>query len=366
MAVKESTMEGLGMNYDFWRDKRVLLTGHTGFKGSWLSLWLSSLGADVIGVALPPPTCPSLFEISGIGRKITNITCDVRDLDHLQSVFFDHQPEIVIHMAAQSLVRASYDDPIGTYSTNMMGTVNLFEAVRKTKSVRAVINVTTDKCYDNDERLSGYVEADSMGGFDPYSSSKGCSELITAAYRNSYFLPEKYSEHNVAVATARAGNVIGGGDWAKDRLIPDVIRSITESRALKVRNPNAIRPWQHVLEPLSGYLILAQKLYENKGDYAEAWNFGPGEDDVKSVSWIVDYLNTQFGGFQWELDDDDQPHEANYLKLDCLKASQRLNWSPKWKLPEALRAIVEWQKGYLENLDMELLMIEQIKKYSKK
>jgi len=352
------------MNSEFWKNRRVLVTGHTGFKGSWLSLWLISMEAEVIGVALPPPKSPNLFEIINISKKISNITCDIRDLTRLQEVFNEYQPEIVIHMAAQSLVRSSYDDPVGTYSTNVMGTVNLFEAVRKTKSIRVVINVTTDKCYENDGRLLGYVEADPMGGFDPYSSSKACSELITSAYRNSYFPLEEYSKHDVAIASARAGNVIGGGDWAKDRLIPDLVRASSKSEILKIRNPNAIRPWQHVLEPLSGYLILAQKLYENGMAYSEAWNFGPPEEDAKSVQWIIEQLHSLWGGFEWQLSMDSQPHEANYLKLDCSKSYKRLNWIPKWNLYDALVAVVEWQRAYENKEDMSIFMLGQIKKYT--
>ncbi len=264
MAIGKSTLEGLGMNV-FWKRKRVLLTGHTGFKGSWLSLWLQSMGAEVVGYALAPPTNPSLFDAANVGAGMSSVIGDIRDLEHLRAVFAEYQPEIVIHMAAQPLVRYSYIEPVETYSTNVMGVVNLLEAVRSTHSVKAVVNVTTDKCYENREWAWGYRENEAMGGHDPYSSSKGCAELVTAAYRNSYFNPDKYQEHGVAIASARAGNVIGGGDWAEDRLIPDILRAITAGRPVNIRNPHAVRPWQHVLEPLSGYLLLAQKLYEDRG-----------------------------------------------------------------------------------------------------
>ena len=276
------------MNHSFWNGKRVLMTGHTGFKGSWLSLWLQSMDAQVVGYALAPPTDPSMFEVAEIGKGMLSIIGDIRDLKHLRAVFAEHKPEIVIHMAAQPLVRYSYIEPVETYSTNVMGTVNLLEVVRNTGSVKAVMNVTSDKCYENREWAWGYRENEAMGGYDPYSSSKGCAELVTAAYRNSYFHPEKYQQHGVAIASARAGNVIGGGDWAGDRLIPDILRAITEGKAVNIRNPYAIRPWQHVLEPLYGYLQLAQKLYEEGTAYAEGWNFGPNDENAKPVQWIVE------------------------------------------------------------------------------
>ena len=273
------------VNSAFWKDKRVLLTGHTGFKGSWLSLWLQSMGAQVTGYALAPPSNPSLFDVAEVGKGMTSIIGDIGDLERLRAVFAEHKPEIVIHMAAQALVRYSYVEPVETYSTNVMGTVNLLEAVRGTDSVRAVVNVTSDKCYENREWVWGYRENEAMGGFDPYSNSKGCAELVTAAYRNSYFHPGQYKEHGVAIASGRAGNVIGGGDWADDRLIPDIMRAITQGKPVNIRNPHAIRPWQHVLEPLSGYLLLAQKLFEDGPAYAEGWNFGPNDEDAKPVQW---------------------------------------------------------------------------------
>jgi CDP-glucose 4,6-dehydratase len=357
-------MENLVMNPEFWCNKKVLLTGHTGFKGSWLALWLQNMQAEVIGYALPPPTTPSLFEIADVGLGMTSIIGDIRDLDKLQSVFATHQPEIVLHMAAQPLVRYSYQNPVETYSTNVMGTVNLLEAVRNTTGMKAVVNITTDKCYENREWAWGYRENEPMGGHDPYSNSKGCSELVTAAYRNSYFHPDNYQQHGVAIATARAGNVIGGGDWAEDRLIPDIMRAISNGQSVNIRNPHAIRPWQHVLEPLSGYLLLAEKLYTDGAIYAEAWNFGPNDEDAKPVQWIVERLTNVWGeGASWLLDEGNHPHEANYLKLECSKAKTRLNWHPKWHLDEALAKIVAWQKQYQQDVDMKAVTLAQISAY---
>lgn len=349
----------------FWKGKRVLLTGHTGFKGSWLSLWLQSMGAQVVGYALAPPTNPSLFDVAEVGKGMASVIGDIRDLTQMKKVFAEHQPEIVIHMAAQPLVRYSYIEPVETYSTNVMGTVNLLEAVRNTASVKAVVNVTTDKCYENREWAWGYRENEAMGGYDPYSSSKGCAELVTAAYRNSYFHPDKYQTHGVAIASGRAGNVIGGGDWAEDRLIPDIMRAITDGKPVLIRNPHATRPWQHVLEPLSGYLVLAQKLYEDGASYAEGWNFGPNDEDAKPVQWIVEKLTQTWGeGASWILDGGDHPHEAHYLKLDCSKAKARLDWHPRWHLEETLEAIIEWQRAYRDGKNMQALTLRQISAYS--
>jgi CDP-glucose 4,6-dehydratase len=358
-------VEGVEVKPAFWHGKRVLLTGHTGFKGSWLSLWLQSMGAQVVGYALAPPSNPSLFDVAGVSKGMTSITGDIRDLEHLRKVFAEHKPEIVIHMAAQALVRHSYVEPVETYSTNVMGTVNLLEAVRNTGSVKAVVNVTSDKCYENREWVWGYRENEAMGGYDPYSNSKGCAELVTAAYRNSYFHPEKYKEHGVAIASGRAGNVIGGGDWAEDRLIPDIMRAITQGKPVNIRSPHAIRPWQHVLEPLSGYLVLAQKLYEQGATYAEGWNFGPNDADAKPVQWIVEKLTQAWGeGASWVLDDGNHPHEAHYLKLDCSKAKIRLDWHPRWHLEEALGAIIEWQRAYRDGKNMYELTLRQISAYN--
>ncbi|OGS75135.1 MAG: CDP-glucose 4,6-dehydratase [Gallionellales bacterium RIFCSPHIGHO2_02_FULL_57_16] len=356
----------MAMNTSFWRDKCVLLTGHTGFKGSWLSLWLQSMGAQVVGYALAPPTNPSLFEVAEVGNGMTSVIGDIRDLEHLREVFAEHQPEIVIHMAAQPLVRYSYSEPVETYSTNVMGTVNLLEAVRNTSSVKAVVNVTSDKCYENREWVWGYRENEAMGGHDPYSNSKGCAELVTAAYRNSFFQPSTINHQpSPAVATARAGNVIGGGDWADDRLIPDIMRAITQCKPVNIRNPHAIRPWQHVLEPLSGYLLLAQKLYEEGAVYAEGWNFGPNDTDAKPVQWIVERLTKAWGeGASWALDGGDHPHEAHYLKLDCSKAKARLDWHPRWHLADTLGVIIDWHRAFRDDKNMRELTLRQISAYN--
>jgi CDP-glucose 4,6-dehydratase len=325
------------------------------------------MGAQVVGYALVPPTNPSLFEVADVAKGMTSIIGDIRDLERLRAVFAEHQPEIVIHMAAQPLVRYSYIEPVETYSTNVMGTVNLLEAVRSTASVKAAVNVTTDKCYENREWAWGYRENEPMGGYDPYSSSKGCAELVTAAYRNSYFNNPSTinNKPSPAVATARAGNVIGGGDWAEDRLIPDIMRAITEGRPVNIRNPHAIRPWQHVLEPLSGYLLLAQKLYEEGAAYAEGWNFGPNDEDAKPVQWIVEKLTQSWGeGASWALDGGEHPHEAHYLKLDCSKAKARLDWHPRWHLDETLGKIVEWHRAYRDENDIREVTLRQISAYN--
>ena len=361
MAIRQSAVEKLAVTSTFWTDIKVFVTGHTGFKGSWLCLWLQHLGAEVTGYALQPPTNPSLFEVAQVARGMKSIIGDIRDGETLTGAMQAATPDVVIHMAAQPLVRYSYIEPVETYSTNVMGTVHLLEAVRKTPSVRAVINVTSDKCYDNKEWVWGYRENEAMGGYDPYSNSKGCAELVTSAYRNSYFNPAKYSEHRVALASARAGNVIGGGDWADDRLIPDILRAISEGRPVVIRNPRAIRPWQHVLEPLYGYLQLAQKLYVEGTAYAEGWNFGPNDEDAQPVQWIAEHLTDKWGdGASWQMDQADHPHEAHYLKLDCSKARMRLDWRPRLNL----EMIVMWQRAYLSQQDMRKYTLEQIKKFS--
>lgn len=366
MAIRQGAVESMGVNTAFWRGKKVFLTGHTGFKGSWLSLWLQQLGAEVTGYALQPPTDPSLFEIANVAKGMKSVIGDIRDGDALGKAMRAAAPVIVIHMAAQSLVRRSYADPAETYSTNVMGTVNMLEAVRKTASVRAVINVTSDKCYDNKERMPGYREDEAMGGSDPYSSSKGCAELVTSAWRKSFFDPAKYHEHKVALASARAGNVIGGGDWAEDRLIPDILRAISAEQPVVIRNPRAIRPWQHVLEPLSGYLLLAQKLYEEGAAYAEAWNFGPNDEDAKPVQWIVERFIRQWGdGASWQLDQGSHPHEAQYLKLDCSKARNKLGWAPRWNLDECLSNIANWHQSQMRGQEMRKVCVQQIESFSK-
>ncbi len=352
------------MNPSFWKGKHVLVTGHTGFKGSWLSLWLQSLGAQVTGYALSPPTTPSLFEIAKVGQGMRSVIADIRDLAALQSVFAAQRPEIVIHMAAQPLVRESYVNPVDTYATNVMGTVHLLEAVRQSPGVKAVVNITTDKCYENREWVWGYRENEPMGGYDPYSNSKGCAELVSAAYRSSFFNADTYPKHGVAIATARAGNVIGGGDWAKDRLIPDILAALSAARPADIRNPHAIRPWQHVLEPLRGYLTLAEKLYEQGPGFAEGWNFGPNDEDAKPVSWIADNLCTLWGqGAAWQRDGGNHPHEANYLKLDISKARARLHWHPAMSLGQALELIVSWSQARHAGEDMRDVSLTQIKNY---
>jgi CDP-glucose 4,6-dehydratase len=348
----------------FWQGKKVFLTGHTGFKGSWLCLWLSSLGAEVTGYALEPPTNPSLFELARVEESVTSIIADVRDLERLKSEMTNATPDIVIHMAAQPLVRDSYKIPVETYAINVMGTVHLLESVRACSSVKAVVNVTTDKVYENHEWVWGYRENEPFGGYDPYSNSKGCSELVTAAYRSSYFNPRDYGQHGVAVASARAGNVIGGGDWAGDRLIPDIIRAILAGEPVKIRNPHAIRPWQHVLEPLSGYLMLAQKLYEDGVRFVDGWNFGPLDEDARPVEWIVRQMCCQWeNGASFEIDSGMHPHEANYLKLDCSKAKTELGWQPRWGLEQAIDSIVSWTRVYRDKGDLRSETMRQIEEY---
>lgn len=349
------------MNKQFWLGKRVFITGHTGFKGSWLSLWLQQLGAHVTGYALRPPTDPSLFVIANVASGMISLIGDIRNYETLVQAMQRSQPEIIIHMAAQALVRNSYAYPQETYATNVMGCVHLLEAVRQIKSVRAIVNVTSDKCYDNKEWPWGYREIDPMGGYDPYSNSKACAELITSAYRNSFFHPKNYRDHGVALASVRAGNVIGGGDWAYDRLVPDMIRAIQADKPVKIRNPLAIRPWQHVLEPLNGYLILAQKLYSGGIEFADAWNFGANDEDAKPVEWLVKELTLLWGeGATWEVDKTPHWHEANYLKLDCSKAKSMLGWYPRLNLEQSLSSIVHWYRNQQSGHDMRAFTLQQI------
>jgi len=349
------------MNVSFWRGKRVFLTGHTGFKGSWLSLWLQHMGAETIGFALESPSDPSLYEVAKVAVNMTSLHADIRHLDVISAAIAQYQPEIVIHMAAQSLVRLSFRLPADTYAINVMGSVNLLESVRHCPSVKAVVMVTSDKCYENREWPWGYRENEAMGGYDPYSNSKGCSELVTAAYRQSFFGPDGHPAH---VATARAGNVIGGGDWALDRLIPDMVRATQQGLPVLVRNPDAIRPWQHVLEPLSGYLTLAEKLYCGDSALCEGWNFGPCDVDVKSVRWIAEHFTNLWGnGASWVQDHGNHPHEAHYLKLDCSKARSVLGWSPRWSLEQALDYIVTWHRAHQQGDDMRSITLDQIDSY---
>lgn len=354
------------VNPSFWSGKRVFMTGHTGFKGGWLSLWLSSMGAKVTGYSLTPNTNPNFFDVACVqeGLEKSHIG-DIRDLSTLQKAVSDASPEIVIHMAAQPLVRYSYANPVETYATNVMGTVHVLESIRSLSSVRAAVMVTTDKCYENKEWAWGYRENEPMGGYDPYSNSKGCAELVTSAYRQSYFSPEKYSQHRVALASARAGNVIGGGDWSEDRLIPDAIKAFETNQPLVIRNPLATRPWQHVLEPLSGYLVLAQALYQGGAQFDGGWNFGPRDEDARPVQDVINLLIKHWSGAaSWQQDTGEQPHEAHSLKLDCSKAKQYLNWAPKWSLEQAIEKIAKWQSGIQEGADMKALSLEQIKTYS--
>ncbi len=364
MAVRSSTLEGLVLNPEFWRGKRVFLTGHTGFKGGWLSLWLQQLGAHLTGYALQPPTEPNLFEKARVGRDMRSIIGDVRDAQNLSAAVQEAAPEVVVHMAAQPLVRRSYADPVETYSTNVMGTVHLLEAARHCPSVRAVVNVTTDKCYENREWLWPYRENEAMGGHDPYSSSKGCAELVTAAYRNSFFNAKSHAQHQLALASARAGNVIGGGDWAEDRLVPDILAAFSCGEPVLIRNPHAVRPWQHVLEPLRGYLTLAERLFTDGASHAEAFNFGPREDDAQPVEWIVRQLAAKWGGSaEWRVDGANHPHEASLLRLDVSKAAHRLAWRPALILDAGLQLTVDWARANLEGQDMHAFTRTQIKDY---
>jgi CDP-glucose 4,6-dehydratase len=361
-------MESVGLmplQADFWAGKRVLVTGHTGFKGGWLCHWLQALGAQVSGFALAPPTTPSLFEVTGLSRQIASTLGDIRDREALSTCIARVQPELILHLAAQPLVRQSYRDPAETYSTNVMGVVNLLDAVRDCASVRAVLNVTTDKCYENLERREPYRETDALGGYDPYSSSKACAELVTAAYRRSFL-----SEAGVAIASARAGNVIGGGDWASDRLVPDMLRAFAQGDTLHLRYPGAIRPWQHVLEPLSGYLALAEKLLTEGAAFAEAWNFGPNPDDEKTVGEIALTASRRWrdGDSSEEapkitVDTAPQPHEAGTLKLDSTKARSRLGWRTRWTIDDALARTLAWHHAWRRGDDMRTFTLQQINDY---
>lgn len=358
-------MEGVEVNSDFWRGKRVFLTGHTGFKGGWLSLWLQAMGAEVHGYALTPPTETNLFTVAEVGKGMASSQiADIRDAGRLCKAMQAARPEIIFHLAAQPLVRYSYAQPVETYAVNVMGTVHLLEAVRATPGVKAVVNITTDKCYENREWVWGYRENEAMGGFDPYSSSKGCAELVTAAYRSSFFQQVSINhQQSPAVATARAGNVIGGGDWAEDRLIPDFLRAMDAGATLKIRSPQSTRPWQHVLEPLSGYLVLAERLYTEGLQFAEAWNFGPGDEDARPVRWIVERVAEMRQDVKWQCDETPQPHEAHYLKLDSSKAKSRLDWQARWRLQTALQKTLEWHQAWRHGEDMRALTLLQIAQY---
>ena len=354
----------MAMSPNFWKGRKVLLTGHTGFKGSWLALWLQKLGVELTGFSLALPTNPCLFEAAGVANGMRSISGDIRILEQLEGCLQEHEPEIVIHMAAQSLVRRSYRDPIETYTTNVIGTAHLLEAVRSTSSVRVVLVVTSDKCYEIHELERGYREEEAMGGFDPYSSSKGCAELVTSAYRNSFFNLRNYQEHGVAVASVRAGNVIGGGDWADDRIIPDVVNAFQAGRPALLRQPDAVRPWQFVLDPLHGYLMLAERLVNHGPEFAGAWNFAPDDKDSRTVSWLADQLAARWDKpVRWDKQADEQLHETTTLKLDSGKARSRLAWVPLQPLETTLSWIVDWYRQYFASGDAREITLNQIGRY---
>jgi CDP-glucose 4,6-dehydratase len=352
------------LNRSFWKGRRVFLTGHTGFKGSWLSLWLHQLGAQVTGYALDPPTHPNLFEQARVAGTVHSVYADIRDFPRLKSAIAECDPEVVIHMAAQTVVRRGYEDPIENYSSNVMGTVNLLEALRQLKQPCAVVNVTSDKCYENREWLWGYRENEPMGGRDPYSNSKGCAELVTMAFRESYFPPSLVGEHGIALGSARAGNAIGGGDWTGDQLIPDLMRAYLAGKPCMIRYPASFRPWQFVLEPLHGYLLLAEKLSGDAAKFASGWNFGPADADAMPVSWIADELARLWGmGAGWTQDTAAHPHEAHALKLDASKAKAYLGWHPVLPLKSALGWIVEWYRAFQDGGNLEHLTRNQIERF---
>jgi CDP-glucose 4,6-dehydratase len=335
-----------------YHNRRVLITGHTGFKGSWLAVWLSQMGAKITGYSLQPPTQPNHFQL--LDLDINSVNGDIRDLDKLKAVFREQQPEIVFHLAAQAIVRLSYRDPVETFTSNVMGTVNVLEAARSTETVRAIVNVTSDKCYENREWLWGYREVDALGGHDPYSASKGCCEIVTGCWRRSFFNPKDYgTSHQTLLASTRAGNVIGGGDWAPDRLIPDIVRAFHGNERVLIRNPQAIRPWQHVLEPLSGYLLLGQRLLEGRKEFAEAWNFGPPDEDAVTVEELVGHAKRIWPGVHYECkEDSDGFHEAGTLRLDCSKARAGLRWRPVWDVGTAVQKTILWYKAFYESKEI--------------
>jgi CDP-glucose 4,6-dehydratase len=356
-------MGNLVIDQSFWKNKKVLLTGHTGFKGAWLATWLIKMGAKVEGVSLEPPSSPSLFEILNLKDYLTHHHCDIRDREPFYKIVRESKAEVLFHLAAQALVRDSYVNPIETYETNVIGTLNVLEAVRQNPQIRSSVIVTSDKCYENKEWPWGYREIDPMGGFDPYSSSKGCAEILTSSYYRSYF---KDGEHSQGVASGRAGNVIGGGDWAKDRIIPDLIRSIEEKRPVEIRNPQACRPWQHVLEPISGYLRLAKRLYENPKKYSQGWNFGPDVNDAQTVEWLCNTIAkySDLSIVKKLSQSADQPHEACYLHLDSSKAKTWLNWRPNWNAETAIQKTVEWYETYFRTPEKLLeISFKQLESY---
>jgi CDP-glucose 4,6-dehydratase len=351
---------------EFWKDKKVFLTGHTGFKGSWLAHWLTGIGADVRGYSLDAPTHPNLFEALGLAEKVDHLRGDIRDGGALSSAMGSFDPDIAFHLAAQPLVRESYAEPLGTFQSNVLGMANFLEGARACKRLRSVVVITTDKVYQNREWAWGYRENEAFGGYDPYSASKACAEIVAASYRDSFFNSADYGKrHSTAIATMRAGNVIGGGDWAADRLVPDCLKAFERGEKVRIRNPNSIRPWQHVLEPLSVYIDIAQRLYGEGPCWAEGWNVGPDDSDAKTVGWIVDRLRGIWGGSaSFEIDDGEHPHEANYLKLDCSKIKSRTGWVPRWSLDEALVKVVDWHRGWLSGVPAAELCDRQIEEFS--
>jgi CDP-glucose 4,6-dehydratase len=362
----KAALEGLAMNPSFWKGKRVFVTGHSGFKGTWLSMLLLELGAEVTGYSLLPPSSPCLSDLVGLHRLLNSIEGDVCEYQRMKRALEQFRPQIVIHMAAQSLVRRSYQDPLTTYSTNIMGTVNLLEALRHVEGIRAVVNVTSDKCYENRVTARGYREGEPLGGRDPYSSSKACAELITSAFRNSFFSSTTNGNSGIHLASARAGNVIGGGDWAADRLIPDMIRAFSKNEPVKIRNPKARRPWQHVLEPIMGYLKLTERLWSEQALYADAWNFGPSISAAKPVEWITQYVAKRWGhGAKWELDEVEHQHESLCLKLNSTKSRLRLGWSPSFNIRESLDWTISWYKRFYSGEDARAITLEQLHAFMK-
>ena len=349
--------------HNFYRGKRVLVTGHTGFKGSWLSIWLHELGAEVIGLALEPTSEKDNYVLSGIGTMITDLRGDICNGELLKEIFKTYQPDIVFHLAAQPLVRLSYEMPIETYETNVMGTLHVLEAIRATESVKVGVMRTTDKCYENGEQLWGYRENEPMGGYDPYSSSKGCAEIAISSWRRSFFNPADYNMHGKAIASVRAGNVIGGGDWSKDRIIPDCIRALEANKIIDIRSPRSIRPWQHVLEPLGGYMLLAKKMWEAPTEYCEGWNFGPKLESVENVWGIAERVVKYYGkGELYDCSDPNSLHEAKLLMLDISKVYFRLGWQPRLNLEQTVQMTVDWYKRYNDEAVYDLC-VEQINKY---
>jgi len=351
------------MDASFWRGKRVFVTGHSGFKGAWLCVLLRQMGAEVTGLSLDPPSQPSLAEVIHLDELVTSRRGDVRSMGEVQSALEQSSAEIVIHMAAQSLVRESYRDPITTYITNVIGTANVLQAARSLQGLRVIVNVTSDKCYENRESETGYQETDALGGYDPYSNSKACAELVTDAFRKSFYSPSAGGS-SAAVASVRAGNVIGGGDWGVARLMPDLVRSFSQGKEAVIRYPNAVRPWQHVLEPLSGYLTVAEFCWRKGSEYAEAWNFGPAEESMKPVSWVADRFAQSWGtDAKWVRESAVQPHETTCLRLDSTKAHQRLNWEPCIPIEKALEWTVEWYREFYDGADARTLTTEQVRTY---